>query len=641
VAPKISIRRRARANGSLTAAGQRIVDPSKTFKSTTGSRDDDGWQEKGWFYLEHVGELRYYVGWRGASVSRCRLVASDIDPISGRPTGSTENEVAQRIVRDIAGGANGQAQMLKRMTISLTVPGESFVAMILRDPVAEAEALKTTSPLESILLGTRGPYEDWVTLTRDEVKSSSNKLEFTLADGIKHTYNPETDLFFRSWNPHPRRAVEADSPVRSSLDILSEIVRTSATIDNAAKSRLVGNGIVFVPQEMSLPAQAAPGATPVGAEPPAPGAPAWTPANSQDLQDLLYEVASVAVKDQNAMAAFIPIIAAAPGEWIKNVTHLKFDSTVSETALKTREAAIRRLAMSLDVAPERLLGMGSNSNHWSAWAIGEDDVKVHVIPVLETICDSLNEFIFRDALAAEGLDPDMFTVWYDTTELTQDPDKKEAAKDAYDRGQLTGESLMDYLGFDASEGYDLSTKEGWIQLARDKAASDITLLPLLAPLIGALVGEVASTPAQPAVEPAPSPTPPEEEDAPAPEAEPQEEPDPADEPDSLPAAAYGLAKMCVNRALELANKRRRTRSNHALFDQTPVHRAHVQLGGVTETEARKLIGGWDDLLDTEMTVSVGMDPVKFTAMVERTAVFAITNAVEAELSDSQMFAARS
>lgn len=99
--------------------------------------------------------------------------------------------------------------------------------------------------------------------------------------------------------------------------------------------------------------------------------------------------------------------------------------------------------------------------------------------------------------------------------------------------------------------------------------------------------------------------------------------------------------MCVNRALELANKRRRTRSNHALFDRTPVHRAHVQLGGVTETEARKLIGGWDDLLDTEMTVSVGMDPVKFTAMVERTAVFAITNAVEAELSDSQMFAARS
>lgn len=54
------------------------------------------WQEQAWEFLDKVGELRYYVGWRSASVARCQLIGSDLDPDTGRPTGYTENAASGR-----------------------------------------------------------------------------------------------------------------------------------------------------------------------------------------------------------------------------------------------------------------------------------------------------------------------------------------------------------------------------------------------------------------------------------------------------------------------------------------------------------------------------------------------------------------
>lgn len=154
---------------------------------------------------------------------------------------------------------------------------------------------------------------------------------------------------FRVWNPHPRRAYDADSPVRASMDSLNEIVRTTKTISNASKSRAIGNGVVFVPHEMSLPAANSP-ITEDGFSASLTGTPAV-----QQLQELLFQVAQTAYDDEDSMAALIPMFAGVPGDQVKNVSHLKFDNSVTDIAIKTRNDAIARLAMEADVSPERLL----------------------------------------------------------------------------------------------------------------------------------------------------------------------------------------------------------------------------------------------------------------------------------------------
>lgn len=588
-----------------------------------GSSGSD-WQEQAWEFLDKVGELRYYVGWRSASVARCQLVGSDLDPDTGRPTGYTENDTVRRIVRDIAGGVTGQSQILKRLATALTVPGEGFVAMIVRDGESH-DTYSDGSPLSTEDQNAL-EFQEWVVLSRDELKSSGDKLEFTLQDDTKHLYDETRDLLFRVWNPHPRRASEADSPVRAATDPLLEIVRTTQSIDNAGKSRLVGNGIVFVPQEMSLPDQNAPGAEPMPGDPAGPGGPApyAAPSASQQLQDLLYQVGTTAYKDQESMAAFMPIIASVPGEWTKNVTHLKLNSDVADTSLKTREAAIRRLAMSLDVAPERLLGLGSNSNHWSAWAIAEDDVKVHVVPVLETIVASLTQFILRPLLEREGIDPSHHVIWYDTAPLTQDPDKKDEALSAHDRGGLTTKALRKYSGFDDSDGYDLTTAEGWQELARDKAAADVSLIPTLAPLLGGVAQQVA-LPAQPAIEAPVETTPPEPETLP--ESEPVDEPDSTDEPPAVTSAAVLVfVETFTARALELANKRRRNRANAAQFRGVPMHLAHRNLPAVPAGDVPKLIEGWDTSVPWGAVERLGFTRRTIASWVERDAIDELTRA---------------
>lgn len=576
-------------------------DPAKAFRAKGFAGKTSTWQEEAWTYLDKVGELRFYSSWLSSSVSRCRLVASEINDETGVPTGATENANVRKVVHDIADGLTGQSQMLKRLAVFLLVPGEGYIAMIHRSASAVVDAAGRPDPLGAAVFGAKDRVE-WVTLSRDEVTATTTgDVVLALADGTKHKFDPVADLLVRVWNQHPRRAAEADSPVRAARQSLAEIVRTSGTIDNAARSRMVGNGIVFMPQEMSLPKTA-----------PEPGEARMVGANAADVQDLIYEVATQASEDPDSMAAFLPIMASVPGEYTDKVKHLKFDSDVSATALVTRDSAIRRLAMSLDIAPERLLGMGANSNHWSAWAIGEDDIKVHIAPVLETICDALTEFILRPTLEAAGIDPSSFTVWYDATPLTQDPDRKTEAKDLFDRGAITASKYRSVLGFDDEDGYDLDTAAGWAALAQDKAAADIRVLPMLVPLLGADVAEVkpvaiSSTRSTAPVEPV--------QDA-------EVVDDTRDQPEASDVQASAV-HMLVDRALELANKRRRTRQNHALFADLTMHTAHVQLGPLPRAEAAPLIEGWDTIIDVRAAERLGLDYAALIDYVDEVAVFAL------------------
>lgn len=231
---------------ALTAASAPIDDPAKMLKGGLGRQRD--WQDEAWEMLRRVGELGYYVRWRSDSCSRVRLVASEIDPVTGEPTGSIadDNREGQRfaqIVREVAGGQLGQAQLIKRMTRILSVPGELWVAIL----------VQTTRNRRT---GRESRVEKWVPVTRKEIERSTNGrgVNIILPDGSKHEFNAANgDGMFRVWNPDTEKASEPDSPVRACLDALREIVATTKKIRNADLSRLINNGILFIPSEASLP----------------------------------------------------------------------------------------------------------------------------------------------------------------------------------------------------------------------------------------------------------------------------------------------------------------------------------------------------------------------------------------------------
>jgi hypothetical protein len=574
------------------------MDPApKNFKNPVSTAGRMGWQTEAWDLFDRVGELRYYVGWRAASCSKVRLVASELDE-EGKPTGKCEDEEVRDIVKSIGNNQLGAGQFIKRSVEQLTVPGETFQGIIYTP-------------------GTLDPQ--WLAFSRDEVRFAGQKTKVELPDGSDHTLTG-ADSLWQTWQPHARRAKDCDSPVRACLDALREIVTQTATIKDAGKSRLLGNGIVFVPTEMSLPSSTAPiAADQPGAPIELQGAPAV-----RELEELLYQVARVSYDDDESFARMIPVFASAPGEMIKSIQHLKFDTEITEVAIKTRNDAIARLALGLDVSPERLLGLGSSTNHWSAWQIGDNDVQMHIAPVMEIICDSLNRNVLQRMLIAEGKDASKYVVWYDTSELTADPDKSDSATDAFDRGVITANAYREFLNL-GDTGYDLTTVEGWQQWARDQISNEPALITNLQGMVPELkqfeFPEVAAIEASTA----------------ASEADTTNEGNDPNTEGTDPGYDQGkrgtkegtgksrivshqdaLLQVFVSRGLELAGKRRRNvhdAAQKARLRGFRPHEFHRLMEPVDPATIPRLIEGWDDTLEDDVLRILGVEREDFAQAV--------------------------
>lgn len=596
-APDLRIVRRPRGapKEALVAASAPIDNPGKTFKNQVSSSGRIGWQTDAWDRLDDVGELRYYVSWRSNACSRVRLIASELDDV-GMPTGKCGNQQVNDIVKSIAGNQLGQSQLIKRAVECLTVVGEVWIAIL--------------------YLPDSPPSGTWLAFSRDEIRKKGQKVTVEMPDGEDYELNMATDSIFRVWVPHPRRAKEADSPVRASMDSLDEVVRTTRKIRNADNSRLIGNGVVFVPQEMSLPMAASPVAAdkPDGAPVALQGIPAV-----QELQELLFNVAKVSFEDEDSFASMIPIFASVPGELIGKIEHLTFGEDVTDLAIKTRNDAIARLAMGLEVSPERLLGLGSSTNHWSAWQIGDNDVQMHIAPAMETICQAITDQVFHKILQRKGIDTSKYLVWFDASQLTADPDNGDSATDAFDRGVINASAYRDFLNL-GDTGYDFSTLDGWRTWAQDKVSQDPALLKELLPLLDSSV-QTIDFPTAAEIEgrdeqPGKSDTTNEGNDPDTEQEDPGYDQGKRGRPKDV-AANRVVVELLVGRALELAGKRRRTRNDHARLRDIPVHRTHVAMGPVRDEEIPKLINGWDAALEAETLEMVGLDIDEVRAEVKR------------------------
>lgn len=575
------------------------IDKPTQYKHPLSTAGRMGWQTEAWDLLDRVGELRYYVGWRAASCSKVRLIASELDD-EGKPTGQCSNTAVRDLVRFIGNDQLGAGQFIKRSVENLTVPGEVFQGIIYDDS---------------------HPDGQWLAFSRDEVRKTANYTTVEMPDGRDHKLVKGTDSFWKVWQPHPRRQKECDSPVRANMAALREIETTTKTISDAGKSRLLGNGIVFVPSEMSLPSSTSPIAA---GQPGAPIELQGTPA-VRELEELLYQVAQVSYDDDESFARMIPIFASVPGEMVKNVHHLKFDTELTDTAIKTRNDAIARLALGLDVSPERLLGLGSSTNHWSAWQIGDNDVQMHIAPVMEIICDALTKKVLH-AMLSEN-DRRRYVVWYDTSELTADPDKSDDATDAFDRGVITADAYRKFLNL-GDNGYDLSTIEGWQAWARDQIANEPTLITNLGALVPEL--ETIEFPEREAIEAST------EAAKNPPHADTTNEGDDPDTEGEDPGYDQGkrgrkedvgsrittphdaLVQVFVSRALELAGKRRRNIHDRAEKARLRGHRAHEfhrLMEPLDAAQIPKLIEGWDDTLEDDVLRVLGVEREDFAGAV--------------------------
>lgn len=263
----------------------------------------------------------------------------------------------------------------------------------------------------------------------------------------------------------------------------------------------------------------------------------------------------------------------------------------------------------------------TQANHWGAWMTDEATIKYHVESKLELLCAALTQQMLWPALedAAGVADPRRWIVWYDTSELTQTPDKGADAKDLYGLGELSGDALRRETGF----GDDDKPTDDERELRR--LLEIIRTVPAAGPLLVPRLLEVAGVSVQidpEALKPAPPPAerPPGEDEEPT-----TEEPPAGDTEDRGPPEQAAIAAAAADplsgpfvaacealalRALEVAGKRVLGRDRYRYTD-LPVWEYHTVRQSTPTSVPRLLQGAFTAV--PAVASRLGVDPEKLTA----------------------------
>lgn len=444
---------------------------------------DHRWQHEAWRHYDICGEMRFVVNWMGNAVSRCRMYAATVTP-DGTIGAEVDDEKIRTIAETMFGTAASKAQAQRLMAINMMVAGDVYI-------VAE---------------GYQNADDDkWYVVSSSEISRRGDRIVVRRSmthGGGQYELDPKKDLLIRAWNPHPRRYDAADSTTRAILPVLRELEQCTKRVFAELDSRLAGAGILLLPDNIDFPA--APGEVP--------GDKRQT--GIDGFASLLQKTMATSLQQRDSAAALVPIVLQVATEALDKIKHLTFASDISDRITEMRKAAVERMAMSLDIPPEVLTGMG-DSNHWSAWAVEESSIKIHIEPLLIQLADALNIGYFQPALKAAGVaEPEKYTLWFDIAALTVRSNRSEQALQYQEKGLISDKAARDNGDFSDD---DAPTKEEIryalvkaITLANPAYAADpevqkvLDLPPIKAPDAGAGMGDLM--PGMPGYDEAGAPT---------------------------------------------------------------------------------------------------------------------------------------
>lgn len=391
---------------AVTAAAQ--VLSSKTVGREVKRPGTAEWQRDAWALRDEIGEFRFIGDRQARACSQVRLFIGRKTTPDSEPDIVTEGRPAE-LSKALFSNQIAVEQALRRGAQHVIYNGESI-----------------------LLVTENGTSLDWSAHSVSEL--SGGKGKWKLNDGLNpRDIDADTEVVVRAWNPHPEKGALADAPSRAVLPAARELRGLTQFVGAQIDSRLAGAGLLILPQGMVSTHALATGDA------------------SVSFADELTDYFITPIKDRESAAAVVPFMATVPPDLVDKIQHITFDSQLDAQAPQLRDEAIRRIGLGMDSDPSVLLGQAS-SNHWSAWAVDENEVKYGVIPVVSTICHALTVGLLHPLLEAEGIaDATEYVVWYDATPLQVRADKSKDAQSLFDKDAIGAVALRRETGFDDAD----------------------------------------------------------------------------------------------------------------------------------------------------------------------------------------------
>jgi hypothetical protein len=399
----------------------------------------ENWQEEVWEFYASLGEFNYGVEWFAEALSRVRLSAAKVTPGGDEPE-LLDSGPAAEIVSQLCGGTDGQAQLLRSLGVQISVPGDCFfVGRQVTASDVESGALLDAEPDEYGRI--------WTVQPSNTLRHSRRTVRNVLGrqargwdlqvDDARWVTLPAESLVCRIWDRNEHFPWRANSPARAALPIMREIDMYNRYIIATLVSRVALNGMLLIPDEVILPVN-----------------PDYENSGDPFVAELI-DLMRSAIKNPGSPASAAPLPLRIPAEMIDKFKHFTFATPLDQKMFEYRGQAIRRLATTLNLPAEIVTGMG-DVNHWSSWQLTEDAIKIHISPKVEIITRALTIGYLHPVLQALGektreSDGSRIIMWYDTSELTQRPDRSAAAIQLRQMLVITDAATRRETGFDDAD----------------------------------------------------------------------------------------------------------------------------------------------------------------------------------------------
>jgi hypothetical protein len=441
--------------GALTASA-RLVTPDQG-KALTKKVRARGWQLASFTYRVAIPEVGYVMRFLGNNSTHIRLFAGDrrgddveeLDddygwhpgedggPDTYDPDALPPELVAQ--ARDAldrltaTSPSGGGAAVLAPIVQAFEGPGECYlVGRYDPDTDVETWAVHSISELTA---------QDGYYLGQDRTTPRGYWRLVTGEgqDGETTDLDPATTTVIRLWTADSQWSSEPDSPMRSLVGTCERLLLIDRANDASLRSRAAGNGFLLMPDEL--------GFGPDGADddPDAPDGDAFQ-------RDMATQLTTPLVQDGSA-ASVIPGVIYGPYAYLDRIRHLTMDRPLDPRLAELEARLLTRLGIGLDVPPEVLTGY-ADVNHWNVAQVSEDTFKLHQEPVTIRAVEAITIGYMRSVLLDVGWPRelvDRVVVWFDPASLIAPRDQRDAANDAFDRGQISGRAYRRLLRLDEAD----------------------------------------------------------------------------------------------------------------------------------------------------------------------------------------------
>lgn len=480
--------------GSLTAAATRL---SKKKISPRRSSVADDWQDEAWQMYDQVGEQRFLASTLAGRVSQARLFVGryndegDLEELDD----DTDTSAVRPILDAFGDNMSGRVQMLHRMAVNLFIVGEGWLVGVPQHLIDQKHREAVDGPTlysfpigeeEDVEVGYEGVDLDsivWRFMSNDEVVVNNQEDTVTVpldeAATERMEFNANDLMLIRVWRPHPRKSSEPDSPTRSVLPVLRELVGLTMHISAQIDSRLAGAGVLVIPESAKRAFKEAQGMD--------------ADAEGDPFTDALMEAMTTAIADRSSASALVPLVISAADESVDKFHHISFANELDANGRELRDEAIRRLALGQDAPPELLLGSGG-MNHWGAWLVREDVVTTHIEPVLSLIADALTTQylwpVIEQTMSLTEEERERYVIWYDVSHMVVRPNRSDSAMKLYEAGALSDAAVREATGFDDTDAPIVEEEKS--DKAVEMAMSLVTAAPSLmqAPGLPAIVQQI-------------------------------------------------------------------------------------------------------------------------------------------------------